>query len=124
MKIFYIILGILSLALGSLGILLPVLPTTPFLLLAAFCFTKSSKRLHNWLTHTELYKKHLDSFIQNRSMTLKTKIGILIPASIMLIIAMLLIDNTMMRFVILGLIAFKYFYFFFCIKTISEKIVE
>lgn len=124
MKIFYIILGILSLALGSLGILLPVLPTTPFLLLAAFCFTKSSKRLHNWLIHTELYKKHLDSFVQNRSMTLKTKIGILIPASIMLIIAMLLIDNTMMRFVILGLIAFKYFYFFFCIKTISEKIVE
>lgn len=124
MKIFYITLGILSLALGSLGIILPVLPTTPFLLLAAFCFTKSSKRLHNWLTHTELYKKHLDSFIQNRSMTLKTKIGILIPASIMLIIAILLIDNTMMRFVILGLIAFKYFYFFFCIKTISEKIVE
>lgn len=124
MKIFYITLGILSLTLGSLGIILPVLPTTPFLLLAAFCFTKSSKRLHNWLTHTELYKKHLDSFIQNRSMTLKTKIGILIPASIMLIIAMLLIDNTMMRFVILGLIAFKYFYFFFCIKTISEKVVE
>lgn len=124
MKIFYITLGILSLTLGSLGIILPVLPTTPFLLLAAFCFTKSSKRLHNWLTHTELYKKHLDSFIQNRSMTLKTKIGILIPASIMLIIAMLLIDNIMMRFVILGLIAFKYFYFFFCIKTISEKIVE
>lgn len=124
MKIFYITLGILSLTLGSLGIILPVLPTTPFLLLAAFCFTKSSKRLHNWLTHTELYKKHLDSFIQNRSMTLKTKIGILIPASIMLIIAILLIDNTMMRFVILGLIAFKYFYFFFCIKTISEKVVE
>lgn len=124
MKIFYIIIGILSLALGSLGILLPVLPTTPFLLLAAFCFTKSSKRLHNWLTHTELYKKHLDSFVQNRSMTMKTKLSILIPASIMLIIAMLLIDNTTMRFVILGLIAFKYFYFFFCIKTISVKTAE
>lgn len=124
MKIFYITIGILSLALGSLGIFLPVLPTTPFLLLAAFCFTKSSKRLHNWLTQTELYKKHLNSFIQNRSMTLKTKLGILIPASLMLIVAMILIGNTIMRFVILGLIAFKYFYFFFCIKTISEKLAE
>lgn len=124
MKIFYITIGILSLIVGSLGIILPVLPTTPFLLLAAFCFTKSSKRLHNWLTHTELYKKHLDSFIQNRTMTLKTKFSILIPASLMLIVAMILIDNTIMRFVILGLIAFKYSYFFFCIKTISEEIAE
>lgn len=121
MKIFYITIGILSLALGSLGIFLPVLPTTPFLLLAAFCFTKSSKRLHNWLIQTELYKKHLNSFIQNRSMTLKTKLGILIPASLMLIVAMILIDNTIMRFVILGLIAFKYFYFFSVLKQFQRN---
>lgn len=124
MKLFYIILGILSLVLGSIGIILPILPTTPFLLLAAFCFAKSSKRLHVWLTGTKLYKKHLDSFVQNRSMTLKTKFGILIPASLMLIFAMILVDNTMMRFVILILIAFKYFYFFFCIKTISAATAE
>lgn len=124
MKLFYITLGILSLVLGSIGIILPILPTTPFLLLAAFCFAKSSKRLHVWLTGTKLYKKHLDSFVQNRSMTLKTKFGILIPASLMLIFAMILVDNTMMRFVILILIAFKYFYFFFCIKTISAATAE
>lgn len=57
-------------------------------------------------------------------MTLKTKFGILIPASLMLIFAMILVDNTMMRFVILILIAFKYFYFFFCIKTISAATAE
>lgn len=124
MKLFYITLGILSLVLGSIGIILPILPTTPFLLLAAFCFAKSSKRLHVWLTGTKLYKKHLHSFVQNRSMTLKTKFGILIPASLMLIFAMILVDNTMMRFVILILIAFKYFYFFFCIKTISAATAE
>ena len=124
MKIFYITLGILSLALGTLGIILPVLPTTPFLLLAAFCFTKSSKRLHDWLTGSEFYKKHLHSFVQNRSMTLKTKLGILIPASMMLIFAMLLVNNTVMRVLILGLIIFKYCYFFFFIKTISVKTAE
>ena len=124
MKILYITLGILTLALGTLGIILPVLPTTPFLLLAAFCFTKSSKRLHDWLTGSELYKKHLHSFVQNRSMTLKTKLGILIPASMMLIFAMLLVNNTVMRVLILGLIIFKYCYFFFFIKTISVKTAE
>lgn len=52
MRIFWLILGLISLGLGILGIPAPFLPTVPFLLLAAFCFARSSQRLHEWLvTH-------------------------------------------------------------------------
>ncbi len=49
MRIMWAILGLLSVALGAIGILLPLLPTVPFMLLAAFCFSRSSERLHHWL---------------------------------------------------------------------------
>lgn len=49
MKAFWVIAGLLALALGTIGIVVPLLPTVPFLLLAAFCFARSSQRLHDWL---------------------------------------------------------------------------
>ncbi len=60
-KTLFLILGFLSLFLGVLGIFLPILPTTPFALLAAYFFSKSSKKLHDWL----LRQKHLGPLIQN-----------------------------------------------------------
>ncbi|WGI22060.1 YbaN family protein [Amylibacter sp. IMCC11727] len=50
MRVFWFIAGLLSLGLGILGIPLPLLPTVPLLLLAAFCFARSSERMHLWLT--------------------------------------------------------------------------
>jgi len=64
----------LSLALGALGAVLPFLPTTPLVLLAAICFGKSSRRLHMWFLSTRFYRKNLESFAQKRGMTLKTKL--------------------------------------------------
>ena len=61
-KPFWIALGFIALALGAIGVPLPLLPTTPFLLLAAFCFAKGSERLNHWFKSTRLYKNHLESF--------------------------------------------------------------
>ncbi len=61
MKILWITLGITSLFLGLIGILLPLLPTTPFLLLSAFSFSRSSERLHSWLVN----HRHLGTPIRN-----------------------------------------------------------
>lgn len=117
MKIIYFIIGGISAIVGMIGIVLPVLPTTPFLLLATFCFAKSSTRFHTWFLSTKLYKKHLESFVAERSMTLRTKIYILLFASTMLLLAMYVIDNLFMRIFLGFLIIFKYCYFTRCIKT-------
>lgn len=57
-----ITLGCVSVGLGALGAVLPLLPAFPFLLLAAFCFGKSSERLHTWFVGTKLYKDNLESY--------------------------------------------------------------
>lgn len=120
MKILYFSVGCISMILGMIGVLLPVLPTTPFLLLAGVCFAKSSTRFHMWFTHTSLYKKHLDSFVKHRSMTLKTKVRLLAFASAMLLIAMYFMDHLYLRIFLGLLIIFKYYYFIVRIKTVPE----
>ena len=106
--------------LGAVGVVLPVLPTTPFLLLSAWCFAKSSRRFHCWFISTALYKNHLDSFVQHRSMTWRTKFSLLAFASTMLLFAMYFMSNLWLRLFLLALMLFKYYYFLFRIKTIRE----
>ena len=118
-KLLWLMIGIVSMVLGAIGVVLPVLPTTPFLLLASFCFSKGSDRFHKWFIGTKLYKKHLESFVTSRSMTLKTKLCILLPASAMLILAMLAMSNIYGRVFIVFLIIFKYIYFFTRIETVK-----
>lgn len=118
-KLLWLMIGIVSMVLGAIGVVLPVLPTTPFLLLASFCFAKGSDRFHKWFIGTKLYKKHLESFVTSRSITLKTKLCILLPASAMLILAMLAMSNIYGRVFIVFLIIFKYIYFFTRIETVK-----
>ena len=58
-KYLFLSIGLICMALGFLGVFLPILPTTPFMILAAFCFSKSSRRLHNWL----LERPHIGKLI-------------------------------------------------------------
>ena len=117
-RIIWLLAGFLSMGIGAVGVVLPVLPTTPFLLLASFCLAKGSDRFHRWFTGTRLYKRHLESFVENRAMTLKTKFSLLIPASCMLVLAFLAMSNIYGRLFIVFLIVFKYVYFFTRIKTV------
>ena len=117
-RIVWLLIGFLSMGIGAVGVVLPVLPTTPFLLLASFCLAKGSARFYRWFTGTNLYKKHLESFVENRTMTLKTKFSLLIPASCMLILAFLAMQNVYGRAFIIFLILFKYVYFFTRIRTV------
>ena len=118
MKMLFISLGFVFAGFGFLGVLLPILPTTPFLLLASFFFAKGSTRFHVWFTGTKLYKEHLDDFIKHRSMAKKTKISLLAFASTMLMIPLITVDIWALRVFILCLMVFKYYYFIFRIKTV------
>ncbi|HAU87736.1 MAG TPA: DUF454 domain-containing protein [Lachnospiraceae bacterium] len=124
MKILYIGLAFLCTGIGAVGIVLPILPTTPFLLLASYLFAKGSDRFHEWFTHTKLYRKHLESFVKSRGMTLKSKLCILLPVSAMLITTMVLVRQVHARIAILILIVIKYWYFFCRIETLSLQEIE
>ena len=119
LKTLLVLVGFLFVGLGTIGIFVPILPTTPFYLLATLCFAKGSERFHRWFTGTKLYKKYLESFAENRSMTLETKLSILIPVTIMLTLTAAIIDVLAMRIVIAVLILVKYWYFIFMVKTIK-----
>ncbi len=67
--------GTLSLILGTIGIVLPLLPTTPFLLLSAYCYVRSSERLYYWLIHHKVFGIYIYSYITYRAIDIKTKIG-------------------------------------------------
>lgn len=120
MKAVYIVLGFISLGLAVLGIILPILPTTPFLILTLFFFTKGSDRLRNWFLQTELYKKHLKTFKEQGAMSKKSKISILLFATIMLSIGFYFTPVLIGRVIIVLVLLIKYWVFLFKIKTLEE----
>ena len=119
-KAFFTVLGCLSLGLGAVGAVLPILPTVPFLMLAAFCFAKSSEKLHNWFISTKLYKKNLESFVQGKGMAMKTKIRIMVMVTILMSIGFIMMHAVPVGRIILGFVwIFHVLYFIFGIRTLK-----
>lgn len=85
-KILYIFIGCISLGLGIIGVILPIFPTVPFVLLAAFCFARSSERLDGWFKNTKLYK---ENNIKN-GMTKQAKIRIMCSVSLLMSIGFIM----------------------------------
>lgn len=121
MKLFYIICGFICIGLGAIGIVLPGLPTTPFLLLALFCFTKGSEKIHLWFLQTKLYKKYLQEYDEKRAMTMKQKITILAISFPFTLFAFLTLPHIGGKIAVAVLVVIQYWYFFFKIKTLEPK---
>ena len=86
----FLILGLLSVVLGSVGVILPVLPTTPFLLLAGWFFTRSSPQFKNWLESTRLYESYVGEFKRQGGISKRKKIHILMTTYLVMGLSMLL----------------------------------
>lgn len=120
MKIFYLVLGCLGLALGALGAALPLLPAFPFLMLSAFCFARSSKRLNDWFLGTRLYKNNLESFVKGKGMTVKTKARIIAIVTATMAVGFLMMGRVPVGRVILAAVwVCHLLYFIFGVKTIA-----
>ena len=108
-------------AVGALGVILPVLPTTPFLLLASFFFTRGSKRFNSWFVSTKIYKDHLENFVTDRSMELKTKIRLLSLATSIMLLSAIAVKIVPFRIFIGFIIIYLYYFFIFRIKTVRVE---
>ena len=120
-KYFYITLGFLALGIGLIGVILPILPTTPFLLVTSFCFARGSERFHTWFTNSNIYKKHLESFVKERAMTLKQKVVLLSFVNFMLAFRLFLVDVLPLRITIIVFLIIKLYYFSFMVRTFSPE---
>ena len=118
-RMILILAGCVSLALGCVGVVLPVLPTVPFLLLTAWCFAKSSRRLHNWFVGTKLYKQHLESYVQKRGMTVRTKFTLLGTSSTVMLLGFLMMGEVPVGRLVLAVVwVCHVVYFVFGVKTL------
>ncbi|HNW50550.1 MAG TPA: YbaN family protein [Prolixibacteraceae bacterium] len=103
LKLLFILLGTLSLSLGILGIFVPGLPTTPFLLLTAFFYLKGSNKLYNWLINNKLLGKYIKNYQRRKGMTRQQKIYSISLMWIMIILsAGFLVHPLVVRIIILA----------------------
>jgi len=103
-KILLVIIGLTSLGLGIIGIFLPLLPTTPFLILSAALFFRSSERLYNWLLNHKVLGTHLRNYLLHKSISLYTKISALLLLWITILSSIFfIIEKNLIKIVLLGI---------------------
>jgi uncharacterized membrane protein YbaN (DUF454 family) len=97
-----IVAGSVSVALAVAGIFLPLLPTVPFLLLAAFLYARSSQRLYNWLMNHRVLGLYIYNYVTYRSVRLSVKVATLILLWVTLAVSILLLPNLYIRIFLLA----------------------
>lgn len=114
-----VILGFVAFGFGVIGIVLPILPTTPFLLLAAVFFAKGSNKFHQWFTSTSVYIKYIECTVKKKEMTAKAKKSVLFMITCLLLLGFVLSPVWYAKMLIACILIFHYYYFLVRIKTIQ-----
>lgn len=120
-KIIYALLGLLFMGLGIVGIVLPILPTVPFMLLAAFFFAGSSEKINEKFLNSSLYEKYIKDYKENKSMPMINKIKIISIVTALLLFAFYKMSSVPIGRVILIIVWIGHVYFFFFHMPTSKK---
>ncbi|WP_428945454.1 DUF454 family protein [Pantoea sp. FN060301] len=104
-RIILLIIGWLAMGLATLGVVLPLLPTTPFLLLAAWCFARSSPRFHDWLLYRSLFGPYLRHWQQHRALPPRTKGRMMVFTLLTFAVSLWLVKVLWVRMMLLCLLA-------------------
>lgn len=121
-RLIYLIIGCISLGLGALGTVIPILPTVPFLMVSAYAFAKSSKRLHDRFIGTKLYKKNFETFVNKKGMTIKTKICTIFFFTITMGLGFFMMRKIIIGRIVLFIVWISHIiYFVFYIPVYKEK---
>jgi uncharacterized membrane protein YbaN (DUF454 family) len=103
LSVFLTAIGLLSLALGLVGIVVPLLPTTPFLLLSAACFSRSSLRLHRWLLNHRVFGLYIRCYREYKAITVRTKVlSISLLWGTLILSAALAVETMYLRIILLA----------------------
>ena len=121
MKYILLTIGWVCTIIGFIGVIVPLLPTTPFLLLATICFAKSSEKFQYWLIHTKIYREYVESFKNERGYTLIKKFKLLASLYIVIAFSIYMIDHTMIRMILLIMVSFQTIFLFTFVKTLPNQ---
>ncbi len=116
-KYFYFISGIILVLIGTIGIFLPILPTTIFLILASACFIKSSPRAHQWLKNHKLFGQYIKNYEEKSGLTVKSKVFNILFLWIMISISIIFFTSDIVVKIVLFLIAIGVTIHLLMIKT-------
>jgi hypothetical protein len=116
--------GFCSLGLGVAGIFLPVLPTTPFLLLSATCFLKSSNPLYRWLTGHRVFGKYIENYLKYRAITLRAKVSSIVLLWITIGSTILFAVDYLPARVLLGIIALGVTVHLLRMRTLTREMLD
>lgn len=122
LKLLFLVLGTLSLMLGIIGIVTPGLPTTPFLLLTAGSYMRSSRKFYNWLISNKHLGPYIANYQKNRGLTRKAKTNAIILQWVMISISCIWgIENNIIRMIVIAAGLLGSYFLLFVIPTISPK---
>ena len=122
-KSIYMLVGLISLGIGFVAAIVPLLPAFPFLLIAALSFGRSSDKLYHWFISTKLYKNNLESYLLKKGMTFKAKRNLIVTVTLTMGLGFFMMHQVPIGQIILGVVWIAHLiYFLFGVKTINEEV--
>ena len=123
-KYLFVAAGFTSLSFGVAGIFLPILPTTPFFLLSAACFLKSSKSLYRWITGHKIFGSYILNYMEYRAVSVKSKIISIIFLWVMILSSAVFFTSILWIRILLVLIASGVTTHILMLRTLTREMAE